>query len=77
MASGLFMFTSIDIVLDGDMTETGRQFDTLLTVISDCGGVYKGLTIIFASLLFFYSKYKYDSNLAEDLLQEKTNIKEF
>ena len=75
MASGSFLFTSIDIVLDGDLTETGRQFDTMLTVISDCGGVYKGLSIIFGSLMFFYSKHKYNVNLAEDLLQEKMSTK--
>ena len=71
MATAQFMFTSIDIVLDGDLTEAGESFDTMLTVISDCGGVYEGFTIIFTSLMYFWSSFKHDSSIAKALLLEK------
>ena len=71
MATEQFMLTSIDISLSGDLTEVGEQFDTMLDVISDCGGVYEGFTIIFTSLLYFWSSFKHDSSIAKALLLEK------
>ena len=64
MPSEDFIFTSIDIVLDEDVTKSERRFDTILNLISDVGGVFKGLTIIFGILLFQWQQHNHDRNLA-------------
>ena len=73
MATEHFTFTSIDIVLDGDLTEKGEQFDTMMTIISDCGGAYEGLCLICSGLMYFWYDYKHSKKIANALLYEQSN----
>ena len=71
MATEHFTFTSIDIVLDGDLTEKGEQFDTMMTIISDCGGAYEGLCLIFSCIVYFWYSYKHIRIVANAFLYER------
>ena len=68
MATEHFTFTSIDIVLDGDLTERGEQFDTMMTIISDCGGAYEGLCLICSGLICFRYSYMHSKKTSNALL---------
>ena len=71
MATEHFTFTSIDIVLDGDLTEKGEQFDTMMTIISDCGGAYEGLCLICSIVMYFWYSYKHSRIVANAFLYER------
>lgn len=53
------------------MLKVERHFDSLLTLIYEVGGIYKGLSLIGSLLLFHWQKYNHDSKLASSLLLEK------
>ena len=59
-ASEEYILTSYDIYLDEDIRHIARGFDTFLTLISDVGGISRGLTIIFSILLFQWQTYNHD-----------------
>jgi len=63
-------------MLDGDVTRAERRFETILNLISEVGGIFKGLTILFGVLLYSWQSYKHDQNLAQALLLEKTATKD-
>ena len=67
----IYLFTSHDIYLDANILHIERRQDTLLTLISDVGGVYKGLTIIGSLFLFSWQTYNRDRKLASSLLLER------
>ena len=47
-----YIFTSYNIYLDEDVRNIERRYDTLLMLISEVGGISKGLTIICTILLY-------------------------
>ena len=61
---GGYIFTSYNIYLDEDVKNIERRFDTLLTLVGDVGGVFKGLTIICSIFLYQWQTYNHDLKLA-------------
>lgn len=48
-----------------------RRYDTMLNLISQIGGIYKGLTIFGLIFLYHWQRYNHDQQLATSLLLER------
>ena len=68
---GNYTFMSYNVYLDEDIRHIERRFDTFLTLVSDVGGISRGLTLIFGLVLLQWRTYNRDSNLSTALLSER------
>ena len=68
---GRFKFSSYELFVDVNVNEIERQYDTLLTLISEIGSIKVGLMLIFGILLQSWQRYSHDHKLASTLLLER------
>ena len=70
---GCFKFSSFDINVDENIIHVSRNYDTIMSIVSQIGAIKVGAIFVLSIFTAYYTKYTRDRAVAEAFFYENTS----